>query len=75
MDKVTYVCALFQTKLQYVTLMGAGLLVGTALAVIIPEGVNTIMQSGPKGKPPWNWLLCHRHWIILGTGQVLLGEQ
>ncbi|XP_043237130.1 zinc transporter ZIP9-like [Amphibalanus amphitrite] len=39
---------LSETKLQYVTLVGAGLLVGTALAVIIPEGVNTIIQGGRK---------------------------
>lgn len=28
--------------MRYVTVLGAGLLVGTALAVIIPEGVNAL---------------------------------
>jgi len=29
-----------------VTALGAGLLVGTALIVIIPEGMDTIMEEG-----------------------------
>ena len=36
---------LFQEKLRMVTVMGAGLLVGTALAVIIPEGVHTLYDA------------------------------
>lgn len=36
----------FQEKLKLVTVLGAGLLVGTALAVIIPEGVNAMYNSG-----------------------------
>lgn len=39
----------FQEKLKLVTVLGAGLLVGTALAVIIPEGVNA-MYNGGGGK-------------------------
>ena len=37
--------------MRYITVLGAGLLVGTALAVIIPEGVNTIYMSelGKRG--------------------------
>ena len=31
--------------MRYVTVLGAGLLVGTALAVIIPEGVNALYLS------------------------------
>lgn len=31
--------------MRYVTVMGAGLLVGTALAVIIPEGVHALYMS------------------------------
>ncbi len=31
--------------MRYVTVLGAGLLVGTALAVIIPEGVNALYMS------------------------------
>ena len=34
-----------QEKLKLVTVLGAGLLVGTALAVIIPEGVHTMYSS------------------------------
>ena len=33
---------LFQEKLNLVTALGAGLLVGAALAVIIPEGVSAV---------------------------------
>jgi solute carrier family 39 (zinc transporter), member 9 len=32
-----------QEKLRIVTILGAGLLVGTALAVIIPEGVHALL--------------------------------
>ena len=40
---------MFQEKLKLVSVMGAGLLVGTALAVIIPEGVHTLyMAQGGK---------------------------
>jgi hypothetical protein len=31
--------------MRYVTVLGAGLLVGTALAVIIPEGVNALYMN------------------------------
>ena len=34
--------------MRYVTVLGAGLLVGTALAVIIPEGVNALYTSGSE---------------------------
>lgn len=37
-------------KLKFVTVFGAGLLVGTALAVIIPEGINAMYTSGGKLK-------------------------
>ncbi|XP_039247959.1 zinc transporter ZIP9-like isoform X2 [Styela clava] len=37
--------SLSQRKIQLFTIFGAGLLVGTALAVIIPEGVETIYNS------------------------------
>ena len=35
----------YQEKLQLVSVLGAGLLVGTALSVIIPEGVNSLCQA------------------------------
>ena len=34
-----------QEKLKLVSVLGAGLLVGTALAVIIPEGVHTLYMT------------------------------
>lgn len=41
----------FQGKLRFVTVLGAGLLVGTALAVIIPEGVQVLYASSqPSSK-------------------------
>ena len=36
----------FQDKLKLVTILGAGLLVGTALAVIIPEGIHAMSMGG-----------------------------
>uniref|UniRef100_H2YYJ3 Zinc transporter ZIP9 n=1 Tax=Ciona savignyi TaxID=51511 RepID=H2YYJ3_CIOSA len=38
---------LSQRKIQLFTIFGAGLLVGTALAVIIPEGVQTMYNTSP----------------------------
>lgn len=35
-----------QDKLQLVSILGAGLLVGTALAVIIPEGIRALFSGG-----------------------------
>ncbi|PVD26703.1 hypothetical protein C0Q70_14381 [Pomacea canaliculata] len=37
---------LSEEKLKLVTVLGAGLLVGTALAVIIPEGIHAMYSSG-----------------------------
>uniref|UniRef100_A0A914V3Q2 Solute carrier family 39 member 9 n=1 Tax=Plectus sambesii TaxID=2011161 RepID=A0A914V3Q2_9BILA len=34
-----------ESKLRFVSIFGAGLLVGTALAVIIPEGVQSIYEA------------------------------
>jgi len=34
-----------EAKMRYVTVLGAGLLVGTALAVIVPEGVHALYMS------------------------------
>lgn len=35
---------LLQEKLQLISVLGAGLLVGTALAVIIPEGIRSLLD-------------------------------
>lgn len=40
-----YIFFFFQDKLQLVSVLGAGLLVGTALAVIIPEGIRALFSS------------------------------
>ena len=37
--------SLSESKMRFITIIGAGLLVGTALAVIIPEGVNTLYKN------------------------------
>ncbi|ESO85664.1 hypothetical protein LOTGIDRAFT_177546 [Lottia gigantea] len=39
---------LSEEKLKLITVLGAGLLVGTALAVIIPEGVHAMYSGGVK---------------------------
>lgn len=36
---------IFQAKLKIVTVFGAGLLVGTALTVIIPEGIRALYSD------------------------------
>lgn len=41
--------SLSEEKLKLVTVLGAGLLVGTALAVIIPEGVHAMYSTGEGG--------------------------
>lgn len=44
--------------MRYITVLGAGLLVGTALAVIIPEGVNSLYMNelGRNEKKKEFWL-------------------
>uniref|UniRef100_T1JMB8 Zinc transporter ZIP9 n=1 Tax=Strigamia maritima TaxID=126957 RepID=T1JMB8_STRMM len=42
---IPLICNLSEEKLQITSVLGAGLLVGTALAVIIPEGVNTLYST------------------------------
>lgn len=37
---------LSEEKLKHITVLGAGLLVGTALAVIIPEGIRSLATEG-----------------------------
>lgn len=39
-----------QEKLKLVTVLGAGLLCGTALAVIIPEGVHALYEELLEGE-------------------------
>ncbi|XP_063775092.1 zinc transporter ZIP9-B-like [Pseudophryne corroboree] len=41
---------LSEQKLQFVSVLGAGLLCGTALAIIIPEGIE-LLDSSSKGSP------------------------
>ncbi|UJR14679.1 hypothetical protein I4U23_001672 [Adineta vaga] len=41
---------LSENKMRYVTVLGAGLLVGTALAVIIPEGVHALYSTEIESK-------------------------
>ncbi|MBN3277581.1 S399A protein, partial [Polyodon spathula] len=42
----------FQQKLQFVSVLGAGLLCGTALAIIIPEGIELLQDSVKDGQYP-----------------------
>lgn len=42
-----------QEKLKLVTVLGAGLLCGTALAVIIPEGVHALYEELLEGEAPF----------------------
>lgn len=47
-----FVCLLvcLQEKLKLITVLGAGLLCGTALAVIIPEGVHALYEEILEGR-------------------------
>ncbi|XP_015920694.1 zinc transporter ZIP9 isoform X2 [Parasteatoda tepidariorum] len=45
---IPLIVSLSEDKLQIVSVLGAGLLVGTALSVIIPEGVNTLYSTQLK---------------------------
>ncbi|XP_067131159.1 zinc transporter ZIP9 [Centruroides vittatus] len=45
---IPLIVTLSAEKLQLVSVLGAGLLVGTALSVIIPEGVNTLYTTQIK---------------------------
>lgn len=40
----------FQERLKLVTVLGAGLLCGTALAVIVPEGVHALYEDFLEGE-------------------------
>uniref|UniRef100_A0A673A0S4 Zinc transporter ZIP9 n=1 Tax=Sphaeramia orbicularis TaxID=375764 RepID=A0A673A0S4_9TELE len=40
---------LSETSMKYITILGAGLLCGTALSIIIPEGVGLIVESLTAG--------------------------
>ncbi len=45
--------SLSEEKLQRVSVLGAGLLVGTALDIIIPEGVQTLLKSYTRFAMAW----------------------
>ena len=46
------VMPLKEKTLQRTSVFGAGLLVGTALAVIIPEGMQTMIAAYSRHEPP-----------------------
>ncbi|XP_067634912.1 zinc transporter ZIP9 [Eurosta solidaginis] len=48
---IPLVMKLSETKLNFVTVLGAGLLVGTALTVIIPEGIRALYVDMVKPQP------------------------
>lgn len=48
-----------------VTVLGSGLLVGTALAVIIPEGVHALYQEGKQRKEQENNSMVDKCTMIL----------
>lgn len=57
-----------EDRMEVVTVLGAGLLVGTALTVIIPEGVNTLfsIQTSHKATPSEG----HSHAANEGKGEM-----
>ncbi|XP_072912263.1 zinc transporter ZIP9-B-like isoform X3 [Hemitrygon akajei] len=63
---IPLVIRLPEAKLKFVTVLGAGLLCGTALAVIIPEGIELLLAS-PLTAQRWNLTQSH---IAMGTQEV-----
>lgn len=49
---IPLVMTMSEDRMEVVTVLGAGLLVGTALTVIIPEGVNTLFSLHDHNKSP-----------------------
>nr|BAN21256.1 conserved hypothetical protein [Riptortus pedestris] len=49
---IPLIMSLSESKLNLVSIFGAGLLVGTALSVIIPEGIRALFSSIPIPKAP-----------------------
>ncbi|KAH8317045.1 hypothetical protein KR074_012424, partial [Drosophila pseudoananassae] len=59
---------LSEEKLKYVTVLGAGLLVGTALAVIIPEGIRSLYEDNGRTQ---QLIHEHDHTRTIGLSLVL----
>ncbi|XP_068202253.1 zinc transporter ZIP9 isoform X2 [Palaemon carinicauda] len=47
---IPLVMTMSEDRMEVITVLGAGLLVGTSLTVIIPEGVNTLFNTSPSPK-------------------------
>ena len=54
-----------------VSILGAGLLVGTALAVIIPEGVHALYESDQHGEKSVSFVRSNLKFSLLSTAQFL----
>lgn len=54
-----------QEKLKLITVLGAGLLCGTALAVIIPEGVHALYEEILEGRVPRYGFSDHQYLLSL----------
>ncbi|GIX69715.1 zinc transporter ZIP9 [Caerostris darwini] len=65
---IPLIVSLSEDKLKMVSLLGAGLLVGTALSVIIPEGVNMLYASQIKQIE----MLKHMHKESVSTQESLV---
>ncbi|GFR14930.1 zinc transporter ZIP9 [Trichonephila clavata] len=65
---IPLIVSMSEDKLQIVSVLGAGLLVGTALSVIIPEGVNTLYSTQLKQIE----ILRHMHKESISTQETLV---
>ncbi|XP_062896653.1 zinc transporter ZIP9-B-like [Mobula hypostoma] len=63
---IPLVIRLPEAKLKFVTVLGAGLLCGTALAMIIPEGIELLLAS-PLTAQRWNLTQSH---IAMDTQEI-----
>ncbi|TFK24992.1 Zinc/iron permease [Coprinopsis marcescibilis] len=64
--------ALSKNHVERLSAVGTGLLLGAALAVIVPEGIETIVNSSPDGKVPTTKIALA---LLAGFSFMLLVEQ
>ncbi|GBM26274.1 Zinc transporter ZIP9-A [Araneus ventricosus] len=69
---IPLIVSMSEDKLQVVSVLGAGLLVGTALSVIIPEGVNTLYSTQIMAAYEQIEALRHMHKESASTQETLV---
>ncbi|KLO11457.1 Zinc/iron permease [Schizopora paradoxa] len=61
-----------RSRIQYLSTLGTGLLLGASLGVVIPEGIETITKDSPNGEVPTSTIaLC----LLSGFAFMMIVEQ